>query len=209
MQDVFRLLDYKQAINRALQFSEFSYLKNLDGVKSFNETVEIMNNYHFHKCYLLYAKECLDRYAPGENELPSKATDIYEKVLAEIINQITVQMHQNLYDTEELDIWNSFLRFWIKNTCSEFKLFKKHGTLETISDSLQTTDGIGKEFKEKNLTICRKCGGKCTTGKVLKNKTIVSSFDEFGGTMSDRGFPQILNCFKCESCGHSFISKKN
>ena len=66
---------------------------------------------------------------------------------------------------------------------------------------------IEKIVKETFIK-CRTCGGKCTPGKVLKNETVVSSSDEFGGTMSDRGFPQILNCFKCESCGHSFISKK-
>ena len=68
-------------------------------------------------------------------------------------------------------------------------------------------------FKErrakKNLIICRDCGNNCKTGKVLKNKTVVSQSDEFGGTVSDRGFPQMLDCFKCENCGHSFISKKS
>ncbi len=59
---------------------------------------------------------------------------------------------------------------------------------------------------------CKKCGGKCKPSKVLNNTLI--SLDDFGndsglrGTTQSRvGTAKLIDCLKCEDCGHSFIPK--
>jgi len=57
--------------------------------------------------------------------------------------------------------------------------------------------------------ICFKCGGDIEQGQALENTWI--GFDDFGNdagqpgtTMSKIGHPNMINCHKCKSCGHSF-----
>lgn len=59
---------------------------------------------------------------------------------------------------------------------------------------------------------CRECGGKCTPSQAYNNTLV--SFDDFGGDAGQRGTTQsrigpgkLVNCYKCNSCGHSFVPK--
>lgn len=60
------------------------------------------------------------------------------------------------------------------------------------------------------MIICKKCGGNCKSSKALNNTLI--SFNDFGNdagsrgtTMSRVGKSKLIDCLKCESCGHSFV----
>jgi hypothetical protein len=61
--------------------------------------------------------------------------------------------------------------------------------------------------KEKE---CRECGGNSKNSKVLLNTLV--SFNDFGNdagqrgtTVSRVGSPNLVECQKCENCGHSWI----
>lgn len=65
---------------------------------------------------------------------------------------------------------------------------------------------------ENKRNQCRKCGGIDTPSKAFNNTLI--SFDDFGEdagqhgtTMSRQGLAKLVDCIKCESCGHSWIPK--
>lgn len=60
-----------------------------------------------------------------------------------------------------------------------------------------------------NNDVCRECGGKCIESKAFEN-TYVAMNDfgndagEDGSTMSKIGEAELINCYKCTDCGHSF-----
>ena len=61
------------------------------------------------------------------------------------------------------------------------------------------------------METCKICNGKCKPSIAILNSLV--SFNDFGNdagkrgtTMSRIGKPNIVNCLKCENCGHSFIS---
>lgn len=63
------------------------------------------------------------------------------------------------------------------------------------------------------MTSCKKCNSNCKSSKALLN-TIVT-FDDFsddagkrGSTQSRVGVPEMVDCMKCENCGHSFVLSK-
>ena len=60
------------------------------------------------------------------------------------------------------------------------------------------------------MKTCRKCNGECKPSKALLNQLV--SFDDFendagniGTTQSRVGEAKLVDCYKCENCGHSFI----
>lgn len=62
-------------------------------------------------------------------------------------------------------------------------------------------------------TSCTKCGGNCNPSKAFLNTLI--SLNNFGGdagqrgtTQSRQGKAELVDCMKCEDCGHSFIPKE-
>jgi len=73
-------------------------------------------------------------------------------------------------------------------------------------------DGLINTLKKFSVNfICFKCGGDIEQGQALDNTWI--GFNDFGGdtgqpgtTISKIGPPNLINCHKCKSCGHSFTS---
>lgn len=60
---------------------------------------------------------------------------------------------------------------------------------------------------------CTKCGGHCKPSKAYQNDLL--EYLEYGAKPGDRGNTisrsgkaRLVNCLKCESCGHSFIPPK-
>ena len=63
------------------------------------------------------------------------------------------------------------------------------------------------------MANCKKCGGKCHPSKALNNTMVY--YDDFGGDAGGRGTtgsrsgkPKMVECLKCEDCGHSFVPEK-
>lgn len=57
---------------------------------------------------------------------------------------------------------------------------------------------------------CKKCNGSMKESKVLLNSLV--SFSDFGNDVGQRGTTQsrngnanLVDCLKCENCGHSYI----
>ena len=76
-------------------------------------------------------------------------------------------------------------------------------------------DPGGRAFealKISNVTVhfCRKCGGRCKEARALVNPIFgspeFSDGDMAGATLSAAADAVILDCFKCEDCGHSFTA---
>lgn len=61
--------------------------------------------------------------------------------------------------------------------------------------------------------FCRKCGGRCKESRALVNPLCgspeFSDGDMAGATLSAAADAVILDCFKCENCGHSFTASTN
>ena len=57
-----------------------------------------------------------------------------------------------------------------------------------------------KKMKTKETSICRKCGGNGTPSKGLMNFHNIQTQD-----LSKEFETKLLDCIKCESCGHSWI----
>lgn len=64
-------------------------------------------------------------------------------------------------------------------------------------------------MNNQNYT-CKKCNGKGKPSKALNNTLI--GFDDFGGDVGDRGTTmsrvgpaKMVDCIKCENCGHSWV----
>lgn len=84
------------------------------------------------------------------------------------------------------------------------KFAVKHFTTPELKSEVLTL------VKTHNIEdICFKCGGNIQQGQALENTWV--SFDDFGNdagqpgtTMSKIGHPNMINCRKCKSCGHSF-----
>lgn len=63
------------------------------------------------------------------------------------------------------------------------------------------------------MIICKKCGGGCKPSKALLN-IMKSSNDfgddagQFGATRRPSGEAEMVDCLKCEKCGHSFFPNK-
>ena len=57
--------------------------------------------------------------------------------------------------------------------------------------------------------LCNKCGGNYHPARALVNTTVAaidfSDIDIYGDTLSRSGPAKMVDCMKCESCGHSFI----
>lgn len=62
---------------------------------------------------------------------------------------------------------------------------------------------------------CRKCNGNCKPSKAFNNTLVLSwDFDKNdygrrGTTQSRVGKATLVECMKCEDCGHSFIPTKS
>lgn len=57
--------------------------------------------------------------------------------------------------------------------------------------------------------ICYRCGGEMKPGKAIE-QTYSGSPDFIGGavvTMSPGGKGRLIDCLKCEKCGHSVTSR--
>lgn len=90
--------------------------------------------------------------------------------------------------------------------------------IEAIKFAIKHFDSPVYKFHILNLVeklnieeICFKCGGDTQKGQALDNTWV--GFDDFGGdagqpgtTISKVGPPNLINCHKCKSCGHSFTS---
>lgn len=67
-------------------------------------------------------------------------------------------------------------------------------------------NGLKKTFKNKKMktketSVCRKCGG---TGKLSKG---IMNFHNIQRNDAKEFETKLLDCIKCESCGHSWIPK--
>ena len=77
--------------------------------------------------------------------------------------------------------------------------------LDLLADFAQHVVEVADDDCMRSDTSCRKCGGKMLHGVALEN-TMIGSPDFIGGdvvTMSASGLAQMVDCLKCEWCGHS------
>lgn len=56
---------------------------------------------------------------------------------------------------------------------------------------------------KNNQYRCRKCGGKCKPSKGFGDAYITEQYQ----TMVLQGEGNLIDCLKCEDCGHSFVPK--
>jgi len=66
----------------------------------------------------------------------------------------------------------------------------------------------------KTKNVCRKCDGNGKPSKVLLNAMV--SFNDFGNDAGSRGTTQarvgsasLVDCIKCEDCGHSWVPQNS
>ena len=110
----------------------------------------------------------------------------------------------NNYDIRLL---SNFVTWCEENACWDkvdnlyYDAKRKIKQWEADNDNLQINDADLKP-------ICKKCGGSMKPSKALEN-TLVSS-DDFGGDANQRGSTQsrsgtaiLVDCLKCDACGHS------
>lgn len=73
---------------------------------------------------------------------------------------------------------------------------------------LAVAKGVLEAFEYlQNHVKCRKCGGQGKKGQALQNN--FSGIPDFPGdsivTMSPDGTANLIDCLKCEDCGHSWV----
>lgn len=101
-----------------------------------------------------------------------------------------------------------------KSTLGELLMIAPPGSAETdnmrrrldlLADFAQHVVEVADDDCMRSDTSCRKCEGKMLHGVALENTT-TGSPDFIGGdvvTMSASGLAQMVDCLKCEWCGHS------
>ena len=70
---------------------------------------------------------------------------------------------------------------------------------------LATINGMIATPRKLVPNKCFKCGGECEKGKTLTNGVALGTADECGSQTIYSGNPILVDCIKCQQCGHSFI----
>lgn len=70
---------------------------------------------------------------------------------------------------------------------------------------LETTDVTVKKSINFLPLSCKNCGAVCAKGKAILHPVVLGEMNEVGTREILSGEPKIVDCIKCQQCGHSFI----
>jgi len=81
---------------------------------------------------------------------------------------------------------------------------------QLLDDIKSNPNHYAKVTGYQRVIKCKNCGGKCVPGRALNNPVCGSpefcDGDMRGATLAPAADAMMVDCVKCEKCGHSFIN---